>query len=311
MSTSPVIKVSSVFKSFKQVKAVQGVDLEIFEGEFVALLGPNGAGKTTLVEMIEGIQHPDSGDIFILGKSWKGNKAELYMQMGISLQETEFTDKLTVRETLGLFASFYKAPLGRVDELLELVRLTEKKKAYVRNLSGGQRQRLALSLALINNPRILLLDEPTTGLDPVSRRDIWDILMDLKKQKKTSMILTTHYMDEAQYLCDRIIILDSGKVLAKGTLNELLSSNKQKDIVELEFSDNPGEKRISEILSAFQCRIHPSGNSVVMEMEEPAANLSGLLTMLKEKNLGVSSVVCRRRTLDDLFVSLTGRKLID
>lgn len=219
-----VIEVRNVWKSFKTVQAVKGVSLKIPKGQFVALLGPNGAGKTTLVEMIEGIQKPDQGEINILGKKWKGNEDELHRLIGISLQETRFIDKLRVNETLNLFASFFKLGSERVDEVIGLVGLDEKRRSYVVNLSGGQRQRLALGIALINNPSILLLDEPTTGLDPNARREIWEILHNLRERSETSMVLTTHYMEEAEILCSYIVIMDNGKILREGTLKQLLDS---------------------------------------------------------------------------------------
>jgi ABC-2 type transport system ATP-binding protein len=223
----PVIEVKNVVKSFKTVQAVRGINLRIFQGQFVALLGPNGAGKTTLVEMIEGIQKPDQGEIFILGKKWKGNEDELRQVIGLSLQETRFIDKLTVRETVRLFASFFELGDARVEEIIYVVGLEEKKKSYVVNLSGGQRQRLALGIALLNDPKILLLDEPTTGLDPNARREIWAILQELKDRSQTSLILTTHYMEEAEKLCDRIVIIDNGLILKEGTLKELLGAENQ------------------------------------------------------------------------------------
>jgi len=217
-----IVDVRNVKKSFKDVQAVKGVSLRINQGEFLALLGPNGAGKTTLVEMIEGIQHPDEGEIFIEGKQWKNHQHELHQVIGLSLQETRFMDKLTAYETMRLFASFYKLDSHRVDEVFKLIGLEEKKKSYVNNLSGGQRQRLALGVAVLNKPKILLLDEPTTGLDPNARREIWNILLDLKKEHNTSLLLTSHYMEEAEYLCDRIVIMDQGTILSEGSLEEIL-----------------------------------------------------------------------------------------
>ena len=223
MNGSNVIEVREVHKSFKTVHAVRGIDLTIGSGHFVAILGPNGAGKTTLVEMIEGIQQPDSGSIRIMGKSWKGNEKYLRNQIGLSLQETHFIDKLTVWETLRLFASFFRLGKDRCEEVLRLIALEEKRKAWVVNLSGGQRQRLAIGISLLNHPKILLLDEPTTGLDPNARREIWAILLKLKEKYDTSLILTTHYMEEAEQLCDHIVIMDHGKILMEGTLDGLLS----------------------------------------------------------------------------------------
>jgi ABC-2 type transport system ATP-binding protein len=179
--------------------------------------------------MIEGIQKPDKGEITIIGKHWKGNEDELHRVIGLSLQETRFIDKLRVTETLQLFAAFFNMGKKRVDEIIELVGLEEKRKSYVVNLSGGQRQRLAIGIALINTPSILLLDEPTTGLDPNARREIWDILQKLKNVSETSMILTTHYMEEAEKLCDHIIIMDNGVILREGTLNQLLGEHKTLD----------------------------------------------------------------------------------
>ena len=227
--TAPVIEVSNVWKSFKTVQAVKGINLKIPKGQFTALLGPNGAGKTTLVEMIEGIQQPDTGDITIMGKHWKGNEDELHRIIGLSLQETRFIDKLRVTETLQLFASFYNLGSERISNIIDIVGLEEKKKSFVVNLSGGQRQRLAIGIALINTPAILLLDEPTTGLDPNARREIWDILHRLKKESETSMILTTHYMEEAENLCDYIVIMDNGIILREGTRDLLLSEARTLD----------------------------------------------------------------------------------
>lgn len=229
MITENVIEVREVWKSFKSVQAVRGISLNIPKGQFVAVLGPNGAGKTTLVEMIEGIQKPDKGDITIMGKHWRGNEDELHKIIGLSLQETRFIDKLRVTETLQLFASFFDMGKRRVEEIIDLVDLAEKKRSYVVNLSGGQRQKLALGIALINTPAILLLDEPTTGLDPNARREVWEILNKLKNGSDTSMILTTHYMEEAEKLCDYIIIMDNGVILREGTLSQLLEGHSNLD----------------------------------------------------------------------------------
>jgi ABC-2 type transport system ATP-binding protein len=207
MSTNSVIEVRDVWKSFKTVQAVKGVSISIPRGQFIALLGPNGAGKTTLVEMIE------------------GNEDELHRVIGISLQETRFIDKLRVSETLMMFASFFNMGKNRVEEIMNIVGLEEKRRSFVVNLSGGQRQRLALGISLINNPSILLLDEPTTGLDPNARREIWEILHSLRQSSGTSMILTTHYMEEAENLCDYIIIMDHGVVLKEGTMSQLLGED--------------------------------------------------------------------------------------
>ncbi|MGE4170179.1 MAG: ABC transporter ATP-binding protein [Candidatus Margulisiibacteriota bacterium] len=217
---NPVIQIQDVKKTFKKVAAVKGVSLTVQKGEFVALLGPNGAGKTTLVEMIEGIQKPDSGTISLFGKTWQHDAKELHQRMGLCLQETQFPDRLSVLEVMDVFAKLYSQPQDRLDTLLGLVGLAEKKSAMVNALSGGQRQKLALAVSLLNQPELLLLDEPTTGLDPTARREIWGILDGLKKQGLT-LILTTHYLEEADYLCERIVMLNQGQIMADGTASQL------------------------------------------------------------------------------------------
>jgi ABC-2 type transport system ATP-binding protein len=226
------IEVNNVYKSFKDVQAVRGISLAISRGEFVALLGPNGAGKTTLVEMMEGLRRPDGGEIFIQGKNWRRHERELRKIIGLSLQETHFSGRLTVRETLRLFASFFSLDEKRVNEVIEWTGLEGKQASRVGTLSGGQRQRLALAVALLNHPQILFLDEPTTGLDPHSRFDLWKILKGLKDRGETTLILTTHYMEEAESLCDFIVIIDEGKVLKEGRLCDLLN-DKARDLDEL------------------------------------------------------------------------------
>ena len=304
-----ILQVTDVHKSFKTVNAVAGVSLDVGNGEFVALLGPNGAGKTTLVEMIEGIQKPDRGDILLNGKHWAGNEIDLHRHIGISLQETNFFDKTTVKETLEVFSSFYKLPTTRVFEILEIIQLTEKSKSYVENLSGGQRQKLALGIAMLHNAQLLMLDEPTTGLDPTARREIWNILLNLRQEHNTSMILTTHYMEEAEFLCDRIIIMDKGKILAQGTLDQLIEQKGCYEIIEfaineptedLNFLDEDGFRK-----KEWDNRIN-AGKLMVFDI---VTQLPIFLSRIKSKNLTLRSLECRKMTLDDLFVDMTGRRL--
>jgi ABC-2 type transport system ATP-binding protein len=304
---NPVIAVKNVHKSFKNVKAVAGVDFEILKGQSVALLGPNGAGKTTLMEMIEGIQKPDTGEILVLGKTWKGNEDALHRQIGLSLQETHFLDRLTVRETLILFASFYDLDRDRVGEIIDIIDLSEKTRAYVVNLSGGQRQRLAIGIALLNRPRLLLLDEPTTGLDPNARREIWSILLRLKQQSQTSLILTTHYMEEAEQLCDRIIIIDHGRILKKGTLAELLEAENGPKIIEF-IIEAPAK---TDIRPSSRFPIHwdggrSKGSIALLHIE---TELPEFMNFISQNQLRLKHLECRRKTLDDLFTEMTGRRL--
>jgi ABC-2 type transport system ATP-binding protein len=303
------IEIKNIHKSFKTLKAVDGVSLKINPGEYVALLGPNGAGKTTLIEMIEGIQVPDQGEIAILGKNWKKDEHELHKIIGLALQETRFFDKLKTGETAELFASFYKLPSARVDEVLALVNLTEKRDAYVDKLSGGQRQRLALAIALLNNPKIILLDEPTTGLDPTSRREIWTILQNLRKNG-TTMILTTHYMEEAQVLCERILIMDRGKFIAEGTLTELISRYGEGDVIE--FTYNKSFTNDLAAVAGYKKIIwQESGVKGRLVVSNLAVSVPSFLSLAKENNIDFLELECRKMTLDDLFIAMTGRNLYE
>lgn len=305
----PIVKVSNVIKHFKDVKAVDGINLEMQQGEFLALLGPNGAGKTTLVEMIEGIQHPDSGEILINGKHWKGHAHELHHIIGLSLQETHFLEKITVKETLKLFASFYGLPKKRVDEILEMVNLREKNKAFVDKLSGGQKQRLALGIAMLNNAKLLLLDEPTTGLDPTARREMWNILMHLREEHKISLILTTHYMEEAQYLCERIVILDKGKILAQGTLNKILEANNSYEIIDLSFNETVENINFLNKSSFVKAAWDDKTQKARLLVTDIVAELPKLLALVQSNGLSLQTLECHKMTLDDLFIEMTGRRL--
>lgn len=308
VKTTYAVEVNDVYKSFKTVKAVNGVGFKIAEGEFVALLGPNGAGKTTMVEMIEGIQKQDSGRISVMGKEWKGNEDELRRLIGLSLQETRFVDKLTVEETMNLFAGFYDLGTERVSEVIKLIDLEDKRKAYTVHLSGGQRQKLALGIALLNNPKVLLLDEPTTGLDPNARREIWKILNDLKQKAQTSLILTTHYMEEAEQLCDYIIVIDKGKILKEGTLKKLLQEDDNEKIIEFTLE---GFSNLEGVFDNSGYKVSWDGAKEVgvLIINSVEDELPNFLNFLKEKNLRLKNFESRKKTLDDLFISLTGRHL--
>jgi len=303
------IQVINVKKYFKEVKAVDGINLEISSGEFVALLGPNGAGKTTLVEMIEGIQKPDSGEILIRGQHWKNNQDTLHRILGISLQENYFFDKLTVMETLTLFASFYGLHGPRIADMLELTGLQEKAKDYVKNLSGGQRQKLALGIALLNDAQILLLDEPTTGLDPASRREIWNILKRLRSERNISLILTTHYMEEAEFLCERIIIMDKGKILAQGTLQQLLAENKSHELIEFSIDQDVAAASLETIPGVSKFIWDDKLKKGQLLVDHIVIRLPLFLEQINRSNLSVKSLECRQITLDDLFIAMTGRHL--
>jgi ABC-2 type transport system ATP-binding protein len=306
-----IVNLQHVSKHFKDVVAVNNITLQIKKGTYMALLGPNGAGKTTLVEMIEGLQIPTTGEIYIMGRTWSGHKNLLHRHLGISLQETRFIDKLTVQETLRIFASFYGLKSERIEKVLQMIGLQEKRKSYTVNLSGGQRQRLALGIALLNRPSLLLLDEPTTGLDPSSRRELWHIILDLKHKYKTTMILTTHYMEEAAYLCDEIVIMDQGKILANGTLEELLSKHDKGEIIEFSVNEKLQGLNIHLDGKIREIKWDPESGKGWLLVSDIVSTIAGFMDYIHQNNLHLTSFECRKMTLEDLFISLTGRKLTD
>ncbi len=305
-----VIKVEHVHKRFKKVHAVNDLSLAIARGEFIALLGPNGAGKTTLVEMIEGLQQPDDGHITVLDKTWKKHEAFLRSKIGLALQETRLIDKLTTKETVELFASFYGKTKAIARDIIHLVNLGEKQDNLTETLSGGQKQRLALGLAIINQPEILILDEPTIGLDPQARREIWEILRALK-QRCTTLILTTHYMEEAEMLCDRICILHKGRILTQGSLDELLAKHRQEEVVEFQLShgrEEPSIKALPQVLKYHWDEAAAQGSVVVAKA---IAFLPELYHLADQVQFTITNLKLRKQTLDDLFITLTGRRLDD
>ena len=304
------IEIRNVCKSFKDVNAVQNVNLMVESGESVALLGPNGAGKTTLVEMIEGVQFPDSGEIRILDRSWEKDEHFLRKQIGLALQETRFLERLTVEETLNLFASFYSLEKERAREVLEIIQLGSKRSTWVLHLSGGQRQRLALGIAILPIPQILILDEPTTGLDPNARRDLWKILESFKATG-TTLILTTHYMEEAQYLCKRILMMDQGKILAEGSLSHLLDKFGEGDLIEYVIEGAFPTEKAEQLSGVLSCRLDENTGEGRLTVKNISETLPLFLQLIEKSTISLTSLECRRRTLDDLFLAMSGRHLDD
>jgi ABC-2 type transport system ATP-binding protein len=291
------------------VEAVCGLNLQVNRGECFGLLGPNGAGKTTTIEIFEGLLQPTSGDVEVLGRSWKNNGEAIRQRIGVTLQETQLSDKLTVRETLALFRSFYPRGIS-VEVAMNSVSLEEKKDARISQLSGGQKQRLAVATAIVGDPELLFLDEPTTGLDPTSRRQLWEILRSIRERGKT-ILLTTHYMDEAERLCDRVAIVDHGQVIALGTPRELIASVGGDHIVE--FSVAP-EHHVR--VDASHLNSLPDVTSVRDEVDRWTLNsrmahhsIPALLTYLEAENLALAGLTTRQASLEDVFVKLTGRNL--
>ena len=291
-----------------KVEAVRGLNFEIAAGECFGLLGPNGAGKTTTIEILEGLLEPTSGQVTILGHTWQENQRELREWLGISLQETRLSEKLTVRETIELFASFYREPRSS-DEVLEDLQLSEKADAWVGKLSGGQRQRLAVATALVGNPKILFLDEPTTGLDPQSRRQLWDIIRAFQKAGGT-VLLTTHYMDEAERLCDRLAIIDHGQVIAEGTPSDLIERLGGHHVVEFETSANSMGAALDtwRALPGVESVRHAEG-LVALNVREPHLTIPALLDAVRNQNSALLHLTTRQASLEDVFVRLTGRHL--
>ena len=304
VETDSILRVEGLTKHYGEVRAVDGISFSVPQGTVFTILGPNGAGKTTTLEILEGLRAPDSGEIEFFGRRIARVGRQEKTRMGVLLQEGNFEPYLRVKEVVRLFGSFF--PKARpVEEVLELVSLTEKKNAFVKQLSGGQQQRLALGTALVNDPDLLFLDEPTTGLDPQARRNIWSIVTDLKAQGKT-IVLTTHYMEEAEALSDHVCIMDHGKIIASGSPRELTAQLGEETIIEFTASDTaalptppPGGK------------VRRDGDAVVVEVTDLVPALRDLLAWAHENGVSLDNMVIRQPNLEDVFLALTGRRLRD
>jgi ABC-2 type transport system ATP-binding protein len=296
-------------KTFADVVAVDGLALDVPRGECFGLLGPNGAGKTTTIEICEGLTAPDEGTVEVLGLNWRSNANELRQRIGIQLQETQFSEKLTVEETLRLFRSFFHGGID-IEESIKTAQLEEKRRSRVGGLSGGQKQRLAMACALVGDPELLFLDEPTTGLDPQARRHLWDLVDELKKSGRT-IILTTHYMDEAQRLCDRVGIMDHGKIIALGTPQQLIATVGGEDIVEFAVGEQANVDT-SALLSLEGVESHRVDAGLhqlsVCELHKVVPRI---FAALADQGLHLSEFRTHSATLEDVFVRLTGRNLRD
>jgi ABC-2 type transport system ATP-binding protein len=308
-AVAPALSVRGLRKAYRDVVAVDGLDLEVRPGECFGLLGPNGAGKTTTVEICEGLTSADGGDVAVLGRRWGRDDRELRELLGISLQETQFSEKLTVLETVRLFRSFY-ARGPEPEAVIRMVQLDEKAKGRVGQLSGGQKQRLALACALVGAPELLFLDEPTTGLDPQSRRQLWELIDEFRAGGR-SILLTTHYMEEAERLCDRVAVMDHGKVIALGTPRELIASLEAEHVLEFAVSDGvPLDGNTLRALDGVCSALRRDG-AWQLQVTELHRAMPALLTELRRVGVQLTELRTHSPTLEDVFVSLTGRHLRD
>ncbi|GAA5526892.1 ABC transporter ATP-binding protein [Herpetosiphon gulosus] len=301
------IQVENLVKIYGPLRAVDGISFEVAKGEVFGMLGPNGAGKSTTTEMIEGLRKPDAGNIHVLGHDVLKNIEPIKQRIGIQLQTTSLFQKLTTRELVKLFASFFKHTLP-VDEVISLVNLEEKVNTASKDLSGGQRQRLAVAIALINDPDIIFLDEPTTGLDPQARRSMWDVVSNLQKRGKT-VFLTTHYMEEAERLCDRVAVVDHGKIIALGKPQTLIHDNFNETA--LEFSD---DERLPEALLANLPaveRVQNEDGITTLYSTGVARTTNALMALVEQQQTELRGFTIRAATLEDVFLKLTGRRIRD
>jgi ABC-2 type transport system ATP-binding protein len=300
--------------------AIDGIDLTVARGECFGLLGPNGAGKTTTVEILEGLTRPTAGEVALCGLTWRAHEQELRQRIGVALQETRLSEKASVVETLDLFRSFYRRPRP-LQQLLDAVQLGEKRDAWVVKLSGGQRQRLALACALVGDPEILFLDEPTTGLDPQSRRQLWDLITEYRGRGGT-VLITTHYMEEAERLCDRVAIVDHGRIIREGSPRDLIATLGAAHVIEFELAI-PTETRndatggdaalLDAALRALPAvtAVRRDAHTWLLTVTEPHRALPPLIAQLASTGQTLARLGTRQATLEDVFVALTGRHLRD
>jgi ABC-2 type transport system ATP-binding protein len=306
-SDQHALRVIGLTKRYGDVVAVDGISFSVAGREIFGILGPNGAGKTTTLEMIEGLRNPDSGEITVLGMDAISQKRAVKARIGVQLQAAALIQNLTVAETLDMFAGLYPRSVDQA-MLLERFGLEEKAKALVGHLSGGQRQRLSVALGLINDPEIVFLDEPTTGLDPAARRSLWDLVLEISGEGRT-VILTTHYMEEAEELCGRVAIMDRGRIIALDTPANLVRDLKSNKTVECVISGDADEA-VFAALPAVQ-RVQQVDGQLLLATTEPTATIRGLLELEGSAGIKVDDVKVRTATLEDVFINLTGRRLRD
>jgi ABC-2 type transport system ATP-binding protein len=305
--TNSILQVENLVKRYGNVEAVRGVSFNVAEGEVFGLLGPNGAGKTTTVEILEGLRAPDSGRVSVCGLDPQEDPAKLKREIGAALQSTSLPEKLRVMEALKLFSSFYKRHRDP-EELLKRFGLVEKRNAFYGQLSGGQKQRLALAMALVNDPQVLFFDEPTSGLDPQVRREIYDIVEELKREKKT-IVMTTHYIEEAERLCDRVAIIDHGQVIALGSPRELKERSGDKTRVEVRLHKPDSPEILKKLEGVTECR--ELNGAYILQAQRPPQAIVSLVKHLEAQGNELLGLEILTPSLEDVFIELTGRRLRD
>lgn len=306
-ASDPVIRVRGLSKRYGDLLAVDGIDFDVARGEVFGLLGPNGAGKTTTVEILEGLRTPDGGDVTVLGHDVAHDADALKTRIGVSLQTAALYPKLTVTELIDLFRSFY-AHSRPTAELIDALELGERRHAQSQVLSGGQRQRLAVALALVGDPELVFLDEPTTGLDPAARRSLWDLVRKLQADGRT-VLLTTHYMEEAEVLCDRLAIMDHGRILEMGTVDELVSKRFKDRAVRFDRLDGLSGDELSALPAVSS--VKEDGTEVLLYTSDVGPTIGALLALAEGRGLEPQNLAIRRATLEDVFLDLTGRAMRD
>lgn len=302
---STVIEVNNLHKTYGAIKAVNNVSFTVAQGEVFGMLGPNGAGKTTTMEIVEGLRTADSGSVMVLGMDIKRHPREVKGRIGVQLQTTSLYPRLSVSEVLDLFGSFFPRALP-VGELIELAGLEDSRNKLCINLSGGQQQRLSVALALVNDPEILFLDEPTTGLDPQARHNIWDVI-EFGRQKGKTVFLTTHYMEEAERLCDRVAIIDHGEIIATDQPDRLVDQHFQEEAIEFELDQPLAEEALRQLPGARNALME-NGKVTVYSGSVPET-ISALLELAKQRGIKLTDLYVRRATLEDVFLKLTGRRI--
>jgi len=309
MDNEPVIAVRGLQKRYDKVEAVKGIDFQVGAGEVFGLLGPNGAGKTSTIEILEGLRPRTGGEAIVLGFDPDRQKQRLKDRIGVCLQATNLPAKIRVQEAMDVFGSFYTRKLSS-EQLLKRLQLWEKRSAYYETLSGGQKQRLALALALVNDPQLLFLDEPTTGLDPQIRLEIHGLIEELKAENRT-VVLTTHYIEEAERLCNRVAIIDEGKIVAMGTPRELQQRSQNRSRIDIACSQPLSAAALPQWPDALESRLGEDGRALTVYSSRPARTLVEIVKWLDQQNVELVDVHLKRPTLEDVFVELTGKKLRD